>query len=397
MSSVGYIRYPITTDPRELLQRVYTYIQSKYPGWVPAEGNLEVIIAEAFASESADIASIAAQVPEGLFRFLGQKLFGFNAINSTPATADSTWFVIDSLGYTIPAGTQVGIRDADGTLVPFTTLTQVVIPGGATQTAAGEVKLLAVTPGTGGNGLGSALGTVELIDTLVFVTSITQQLTTANGVDAETDNQYLDRLSQELQTLSPRPIVPRDFSILSRRVTGVQRALTINGYNPDDATTTNERFVCVFALDAAGQPVDSTHKTAIIAFFTPLREINFVVKCADASLVHFDVHTTFSVLPNYSSVDVSARVKTALMAFLNPAVWGIDPSDNPNRPITWSNRPIVNYLDLGNVIKLVAGVDEITALTTGLHGGSMAAASVTMSGKAPLPYITSADIFITIA
>jgi hypothetical protein len=54
----------------------------------------------------------------------------------------------------------------------------------------------------------------------------------AGGVDAENDIAYRDRLAAELTLSSPRPILPDDFAILARNVTGVTRALAVNGSIP---------------------------------------------------------------------------------------------------------------------------------------------------------------------
>jgi hypothetical protein len=60
---------------------------------------------------------------------------------------------------------------------------------------------------------------------------------TAGGIDAEPDDVYLSRLTDELTLLAPRPILPVDFAIMARDVTGVTRATALDGYDPTATIT----------------------------------------------------------------------------------------------------------------------------------------------------------------
>jgi uncharacterized phage protein gp47/JayE len=459
------------------------------------------------------------------------------------------------VGHTIPAGTQVSITDASGNVVPFQVLYDVIVPGGSNTTAAGGVTLSAVTAGAAASAIGSPGGSIALIDALAFVNTITQVAGTTGGVDAETDDEYLSRLSNELQTLSPTPILAADFAILAQNVAGVQRAVAVDNYNPahnfltaneasaetdasgwtnsanttiastaaqhldgaksvqmtaasaatmsminaasktivpgdtitavasfrsavtprvcnvgiqwrdagdaiisgtfganvNDTTTGwtqafctavapatavkcriltqvttpanaevhyvdnaslrrgdttdwvpggtvdvgNQRMVAVYALDSTGTPVGGTVKTAISTYLQSLREVNFIVNVADPVKHEIDVTVAVSTIVGYSTTDVAARIKLAIEAFLNPAAWGIATSDNPNDPITWNNTPTINRLALGAAIQAVTGVNQITTLTLGPHGGSQAAADYTMGDVAPVPFTVDADLTVT--
>jgi hypothetical protein len=227
---VGYIQFPIETNPTTLLQQVYSYLQSVIPGWTPAEGNLDVWLAEAMSSEAAQTATVASSVPDTIVEYLGKTLFNVPGIDDVSASGGTTWVVQDTAGYTIPSGTQVGVRDADGNLQAFTTVNTVVIPNGHNSTGAGEVAILAVNPGSSGNGLS---GSVQLVDILTFVTSVTLVAPTAGGQDAETSGDYLSRFVADLQLLSPTPILPPDFAVLALNAgTAAFRAVALDGYNP---------------------------------------------------------------------------------------------------------------------------------------------------------------------
>lgn len=389
-----YISYPIMQDARDLMTRAFNYIKNKIPGWQPSEGQLEVWLIEAFGSEAADIATLSTEVPKAIFRFFGATLFGIPPIDATPATVTSTWFFVDSIGHTVSAGTQVGIRDDNNNLVAFYVLNDVVVAGGNTQTTAGAVQLVATIPGATGSNIGSAGGPVELVDPLPWVDHITSSAITTGGTDAETDDQYLSRLSTELQLMAPRPILPRDFALLARNVSGVQRAAAIDGYNTADSTFGNARMVTVIPLDASGADVSVGTRAAVQAYLQSLREINFVVNVTNSTQIEVDVSTTVKVLAGYAPNDVAARVKAAVMDFLSSSKWGIESSDDPNDPRTWVNTNIIYYLELATVINNVSGVDRITALTLGLHGGAQLAQDLALNGLAPVPFTTSSDVVV---
>jgi uncharacterized phage protein gp47/JayE len=396
MSSSGYIDTPIMSDSQTIMQNIYTYLQAKIPGWTPADGNLDVWLIEAFANEAADIRTLASGVPKSIFRYLGASLFGIIPIDAVSASCFSTWTLTDNLGHTIPAGTQVGIRNSNGDLIPFATTVDVIVPGGSSSTPANSVLLLAVNQGSAASGLGSISGNIELIDSIAWVSSISQTAVTSGGVDAETDDAYLNRLSFELRTVSPRPILPVDFAILARNVAGVQRATVLDGYNTADSTFGNQRMVTVFSVDSTGTAVGSTVKSAVIAYLESLREVNFVVNVADVSSVEIDVTVSVVQIVGYDPGDVATRVKAAIENFLNPSTWGADLTDNASPPITWTNRNTVYYLELATVINNVAGVDRVATLTLGSHGGAQAALDYVMSGLVPLPKTTNSDVIVTV-
>jgi hypothetical protein len=232
VSEPTYIALPIEVDAEDVLAAAVAYLRLQWPDWEPADGNLDSWLLSAFSQEAAELREIASQIPTTIFRYYGATVANIPPIDAAPAAADSTWTMRDNAGYTIETGTQVGIRAAGDELIPFEVVNTVVIPPGSTVTSAGGVQLIAVTPGSDGSGIGTVGGPVELIDPLDFVTTITLVNPTSGGVDAESDEAYLTRLAQELTLLTPRPILPIDFSILARSISGVHRAVALDGYNP---------------------------------------------------------------------------------------------------------------------------------------------------------------------
>lgn len=238
-----YIAVPITTDPDALAQDSFTFLQDQIPGWLPQEGNFEVWLIEAMARMVAQVRDIESMVPTSIFRYFGKTLMNIPPVDAAPATGFTTWTVQDNLGYTIPSGTQVSLRDGQGVDHPFVTVGDAVIPAGSNATAAGAVLITAVNPGADTDGLS---GTVTLLDVLGFVTDIEITAPTTGGLDQEDDQAYLNHLVEELQLMAPRPILPADFAALVKNVAGVYRATALDGYKP----AVNE--VQQLAIDATG-------------------------------------------------------------------------------------------------------------------------------------------------
>lgn len=144
-------------------------------------------------------------------------------------------------------------------------------------------------------------------------------------------------------------------------------------------------MVTVVAVDENGIAIPDPIQDNLQVYLDSMREINFIVNTMDPVSVSVDVTVDISVLPGYDPVDVAARVSAAIDSFLDPSIWGIDPTDNPADPKTWNNTTTVYYLELATAINNVGGVDRITQLVIGLAGGSLSSGDVVLSGVVPLP------------
>jgi len=387
--SAGYFGYPFVIDAQELMSGAFDYLQSRIPGWEPSEGQLDVWLIEAVSSEAADIGTLVSEVPKSIFRYLGL-LMGFPPLQATQAITTSTWYLSDDLGHDIVAGTQVAIVDHAGNEQPFTVLTTETVPGGQSISDPGEVVLIATFPGSASNDIGGAGEHAILLDTIPWVDDIILTGPTTGGSDGETDDQYLSRLTMLFQTISPRPILPRDFAILARNVPGVQRAAAIDLYNPVDNTTGNERMITIVAVDAAGNPVSMSVRTAIQTYLDSMREINFQVHTMDPVMTQVDITTSFTVGYGFTNADVVSRVEDALAAYVDPARWGttefVGDAAGGTLAQSWQNDTVVSYLEVATVINNQMGVDRIVNLTIGKNGGPQYPTDLVLSGMVALPY-----------
>lgn len=242
---MGYISLPVVTDSDVLVQQALANIAAAIPGWVPREGNLEVLVLEQMALMAAEAATVASNVPDEIFAYFGG-LVGINPIPGTLETIQVTWNLINpatgSPGYQIPAGTVLGFYFA-GASYQFKTMSDAVI---ATGLSSISLTLQAVTAGSAydldalaaSSSLNLSTQYLQLInpDPLVSNVIITSTPGTNSalvlGTDAETTSSYLNRLNAQLQLLAPRPITPSDYAIFAQNVAGIYRAVALDGINP---------------------------------------------------------------------------------------------------------------------------------------------------------------------
>lgn len=221
--SNGYITLPITVDPNALIQQGIAAIQAQLPGWIPAEGHIEMILLEQFAAATAQTANVAASASQAIFEYFGQ-LVNILPISGNPSTAETTWTMTDTAGYTVPSGTVVGYQILGNQIVLFSTTEPFTInPGSQTAT---NILIQSQTVGTSNNNL--TTGLLALVTSLSYVASVEAITISSGGANPETVSQYINRLSEELQLLTPRPILPGDYAVLAASVPGVTRATAYN-------------------------------------------------------------------------------------------------------------------------------------------------------------------------
>ena len=384
--SQGYIEYPIDSDPMDLLDEAYSTIKSHVPQWVENPGNLDTWILQIVASEASGLYTLAQDVPDTIFKWYGSTLIGLPPLDATPSLVGSTWTMQDNIGYLIPAGTQVAIRDDVGVDHAFSTLVDVAVPAGQTATAAGAVTLQSIDVGADTAGLGGAGQSVALIDTLAFVINVTLVGATAGGQDAELSSQYNYRLARKLQRLSQRPVLASDYSLAALDVTGVFRAVSLDGFNPADNSFNNQRMIGIAAVDANGTPVSGSVKSALDAYLQSLREVNFIVTVFDPTVTSIDVTFNVKCLVGYTTATVQANAVAAVMDYLSPAHWGQDPSvtDATAAAQTWVETNVVYYNKLLNVIGRAEGVDRVLSMTDNRTGQGLNTQDINLPGHACL-------------
>lgn len=221
-----YILEPLDTDPDSILQDAVDYIQTFHPEWQPSEAQLDILILRFVSLKMAVVADMASRVMRAIYRYFGSTVVNIQPISGAIATVSIQFTAIDTVGHTLPAGTTVGLTDANGDIHLFSTQSDgVILPGQTTVTSSAE----AVEEGEASNNLS---GIVQLVQQIDWLSSASTAAASSGGADAETDEDYLNRLTANLSLMAPRPILAADFSLMARNISGVQRAAAVDNFLP---------------------------------------------------------------------------------------------------------------------------------------------------------------------
>jgi len=345
------------------------------PGFVPKEAHLEVWVIEIIARMTAETRYLFNLVPDSIFRYFGESLLNIPPIEGSYATALTTWTMLDTAGYTIPAGTQVAYRVAGDKLAVFYTIEERVVAPGDISTSG--VRIQSPVAGTLLNGIGPA--GLELVDSLSYVNTVVAAGPTSGGVDPETNFEYLSRLRDELTLLTPRFVLAADAAVLARRIPGVARALGIDNYSPITATLGNEKMMTLAVVGEDGLPLSAGVKADVEEYLESLRELNFVLYVVDPTYTTVNVTFVVVALPGFDLASIDNAATQAVTEYLSPAVW----AGGSETPPSWrTSEKYVRYLEVAEVLNRVEGVNYVDSLT--VNGGT---ANVLLAGIAPLPTV----------
>lgn len=367
---------PLERDPTEIEQEIYGYIQSFYPEWDPKEPHVLVVLSEVLAAEISELRRLATDVGPEILVYVG-RLLNIVAEEASPASGTVNITAIDSVGYTIPAGTEMRVLIHSDEYMGFATVAAATVNVGQTQVL--DVPIVATSNGADGNNLTSD---PELLDILDYVDSIELVGSTGGGVNAELIDDYLERLTTRLTLLADRPIVPRDFEIyVETLVPGVERALCLDTYDPFTATFGNERMVTMYALDETGVAVGVGVKTAMKDALEAARELTFVINVSDPTSNAITIDAVVVALPGVDLAVLEDDVMTALDTHLDPAFHGAPSIASGNSP-KWLNTTKIRYSDIMWVIRNVEGVSYIDGA---VYINGQPNTDLTLTGAAPIP------------
>lgn len=378
-----YLRVPIEVEPADVEAEQILDLQARIPGWVPNDANLDTAELQVGALQIATIREVASSVLDTIYRTSGASLDGVQPLDATAATGDSTWVMPNSAGYTIPAGTEVAKAVAGDDAIGFRTTLDVVVAPGQTTTAAGGVPLEALVTGAAGSGLTGSLTLVTPVDFGGGVPTITLVGPTTGGQDAESDSDYLDRLTRLRRRLTFGVVLPADVAEAAQDVAGVDRVLVIDNFIPP-STTGAAAALTVVPIDAAGANVSSGVKTAIVATLAAFREQGFLFSTMDPVRTNIAVTFSFTTISGFTAAAVRAAAEAAITSYLSPANWG-QPAGGDQR--AWVDDTTVRFGEMYAVLNGVSGLDHVTTLTITPPG--TANTNATLTGPGALPNLTS--------
>lgn len=365
-------------------------LEAAFEEWAPAESGLDTWMVKAFSRIASIVRGQAAELSADAFKKFGESIVNVPPILASPASVGSTWVMVNTAGYTISAGTKLNIASSGESVVAFEVVEDVTIAPGSSETSAGQVILRAVLPGAGGNGLSAAPTASDSTAATSAATSITLTGVTSGGVDEETEDAYLNRLTEELQLLSLSLIVADDFTKDARSVAGVWRALTLGGY--ENETANKPLDVTVFAVDVNGVALSSLKKEELLARQQDKVPSGVTVFVHDAKYTKVDVTAEVVAITGFEPSAVKASVEGLLASLLSPANWGLPPQGD-RLSNGWLNATIIYVNDLIAEIDRLNGVQRVTSVKIRKHAvGSVEAKDLTLEGAVPLTEVGTLSI-----
>jgi hypothetical protein len=372
---VPWIRPELDTDPDAIAVRVLNAIADRIEGWEAFAGDPLVVIGEEISRELANQRELMLNSIDLAVAGIGESVHGVAPFLDQPAQlrVELTLASADTL---TPDFVVVGTGDA-GDEVAFQLTDAVTLPVGPS-----EVTMTAVVPGEAGNTV--PVGPLTIATSTISVVSAVAVLPASGGRDAETLEEYLDRLTAVLATLRFGAVIADDLAALARNVDGVERAFGVDLYDPSNPTVQTQRAATVFPVGEDGLPVSAGVKANLLNYLEGLREANFLHFLADPRYTAITV--TYDVIadPGTIATVVKGEVDATVGRWLSPATWGSTTDD----PQAWVPTPKVRFLELARVIGSVPGVSYVQGLTLNGGTGDVTLTTATQPVGLPAPNAT---------
>jgi predicted phage baseplate assembly protein len=214
--------------------------------------------------------------------------------------------------------------------------------------------------GGGAAGAVAAGQITSVINSVPFLSAVTNPSRASGGMDAETQGQTLQRGPQELRARN-RAVALADYEILALRAVGAQvaRAHAVANFHPSFPGTPIPGVVCVFVIPlesgtAAPVPDDNTLRAVSSSLSATLAPAGVEVVAA-APLYHtVRVEVSVVIDPSVSRSQAVQSVLSALNQYMDPVSGGADEAG-------W---PFGGTLSNVAFVRLLLGIAGITAVPT---------------------------------
>ena len=349
-------------DAQTLIDQALTDAVSKVPEWTPREGHTEVVLLESQALIAAELVYAVNRLPDAILEAL-LVLYGLERDPGAPPVASFTFTTSSAADLLIPAGTRVRIvYDEGNQALDFTTDADLLI---AAATGTGTTAATADDNTAALNGLTGL--DVELVDAISAVDTVTQATQVTAGVDPEDSATYQARGANLFRRLVSTLVLPEHFTAAALEDPAVERATTLDLYNPDAVPAGNPGahpgHVTVAAAGAGGTALAPAVATALVTTLEEKAHAALEVHVIAPTVTPVTVTVTIRPVAGSVAADVEAAVEAALTAYLDPDTWA------------WGGTVYRN--ELIALVDRVAGVDRVVDLTA-------PAADVVLAGVAPL-------------
>ena len=349
-------------DPVVLLDEILGAARGLIPSWRPEAGQIETVLAEAFAMRSASVASSINRVPAAATEVLLQ-LFGLTRSDGAKSTAtvSITFSDSDTFERSLAAGTEFLYVDAaTGIAYTFTLDAAFTLNGSLTGTAA----VSSVSVGAANNVAGSGRN-LTLLSNALFFESASFTTAAIGGADAETDTEYFDRGVNLLASYTSATTTASQIKYyVGANKTYANRVEVFNRrrYRDRDTTAsdygTHDGSVLVAVASTVSSPASASSEVVVAAdsladLHTSIQgrtPSGLIVDVMSAELAGIDVVASVVKKDGFLASDVLTSIETALKAYLNANTWN------------WSTDT-VRRNEVIALMDAVAGVDYVASLT----------------------------------
>lgn len=310
---------PFDLSDQEVVEAAIAALQLNLPGWIPREGNTEILILESLALEVAEGIVAVNRLPGAVIQAL-LLLAGVEKDFGLAPTASAVFTLADTNGYTIPAGTRLYLSLEDGTAVTFLVESPgLTVPAGDTT---GVAPIIGAEFTGRANGIPAGTRLV-MADPVPFIETVELASAVADGADPETDEQWRDRGVARLSRLSDALVVPRHFEAAALEESEVTRAVGIDLWDPLSGNDPGEDpgHMTVAVLGENGATLSTEAKDAIEQSMEARAVAVLDVHVTDVTIDTVPLDAQVTILAGFDSVTVLDAVEAALIAYVDPLTW----------------------------------------------------------------------------
>ena len=355
-------------NPVTILNDILTTGRGLLPEWQPQVGQIEVVLAEAFAVRSAEVVNAINRIPAATTEVLLQ-LFGLTRSDGVKATATLSLTFTETA--TLPAGTEFLYVNAVSGVSYIFTLDEDASLTVTAETATGTFAVTAQTVGTAYNFSADGNSLALLARTATFLESASFSVSPSGGKNAETDTEYFSRGVTLLASYTSAATTANQIKYYtSGNKTYANRVGVFNRrrYRDRDTTADSYGFHDGSVLVAVGQTVSNAASatqelTVSASNLTDLYESldertpsGLTIDVMSAELAEIDVTATVQKKTGFTASTVQTAITNALKAYIEPNTWDFDHS-------TVRRNEIIALIDG------VEGVDYVSSLT--MNGKSL--------------------------
>lgn len=378
-----------SVDAEDLRQDSRDFIQAQAPAGWRLNPFLDWMLG-AVARMVSILIALAGQVPKAIFRDFGVTVLRIPAVTATYATGTVT------LNANLEAGSATGL-DAGATIVidgvGFTTT------AASGPVAAGGTATVPIQAVLAGSSASQLTGASVLLSSpaVTWIDTITLVAPTEGGVDGETADEYVNRLADEIPTLSPKAILLEDVAAIARADIEVYRALPLRHYVPagpggtPPAQTDVEGAVAVAVIAQGGSDVseeaEDRVEAAIVDDEQRIVSVSAYVIAPTRSAVK--VSYAAQAFPGQDTDAAEATGNAALMSLLSGATWGV-PADGG--PTDWIDEQVVMRNDLIGALYRTGVFRHVSDVRLALVANALGTADLTLPGPAAIPELDETNI-----